>query len=220
MGRFGLEYRHRNFARGDRYTMTHCKCTSNLLIGAAVLLACHAQVVQADTIVLKAAHLFDAVSGKASDHGVIVVADGKILAMGSEAKIPDKARVIDLGDATLLPGLIDAHVHLSSESSDNWYKDQYEGLKRFPAEQALYCAHYAKITLEAGITTVRDVGSGDYISLGLRNAIAAGVIPGPRMLIANHAIGATGATPIRTPYRQTRSHRRGPCWVPATAPMN
>ena len=172
--------------------MTHYKRTPYLLIGAAVFLACHAQVALAETVVLKAAHLFDSVSGKLTEHGVIVVSDGKILAVGSDSKIPDKARVIDLGDATLLPGLIDAHVHMSAQSSDNWYRDQYEDLKRFPAEKALYGARYAKLTLEAGITTVRDVGSGEFISLGLRNAIAAGVIPGPRMLISNHAIGATG----------------------------
>jgi imidazolonepropionase-like amidohydrolase len=194
--------------------MTHYKRTPYLLIGAAVFLACHAQVALAETVVLKAAHLFDSVSGKLTEHGVIVVSDGKILAVGSDSKIPDKARVIDLGDATLLPGLIDAHVHMSAQSSDNWYRDQYEDLKRFPAEKALYGAHYAKLTLEAGITTVRDVGSSEFISLGLRNAIAAGVIPGPRMLISNHAIGATGG------HRRIRSHHRDRCWEPATAPMN
>jgi imidazolonepropionase-like amidohydrolase len=181
--------------------MTHSKRSSYLLFGAAAILAGRAQAATAAPapeggaeapVVLKAAHLFDSVSGKLSEHGVIVIAGGKIVAMGSDAKIPDNARIIDLGNATLLPGLIDAHVHLSNESSDNWYKDQYDDLKRFPAEQALYGAHYAKITLEAGITTVRDVGSTDYIALGLRNAIAAGVIPGPRMLVSNYAIGATG----------------------------
>ena len=172
--------------------MTHIKRMPALLIGAAAIIAAHAQAAPEDTVVLKAAHLFDSVSGKLTEHGVVVVSDGKITAIGSDAKIPDHARVIDLGDATLLPGLIDAHVHMSFENSDNWYKDQYEGLKRFPAEQALYGSRYAKITLEAGITTVRDVGSGDYIALGLRNAIAAGVIPGPRMLVSNYAIGATG----------------------------
>jgi imidazolonepropionase-like amidohydrolase len=106
--------------------------------------------------------------------------------------VPANAEVIDLGDATLLPGFIDSHVHLSDESSENWYKDWYNDKMRFPAEKALYGAHYAKITLEAGVTTVRDVGSTDHISLGLRNAINAGVIPGPRMLIANYGIGATG----------------------------
>jgi imidazolonepropionase-like amidohydrolase len=161
-------------------------------------------------IVLRAAHLFDSVSGKLVDHGVVVVSGTRIQAMGSDAKIPDGAKIIDLGDATLLPGLIDAHVHLSMESSPNWYHDWYDGIMRFPAEQALYGAHYAKATLEAGITTVRDVGSSDYISLGLRNAIKAGVIPGPRMLVSNYAIGSTGGHADQDPYPPQRIAVAGP----------
>jgi imidazolonepropionase-like amidohydrolase len=150
-------------------------------------------------MVLKAAHLFDSVSGKLSEHGVVVVAGGKIVAVGGDAAIPANAEVIDLGDATLLPGFIDAHVHLSDQASPNWYRDFFEGTMRFPAEQALYGAHYAKATLEAGITTVRDLGSEDYVALGLRNAIDAGMIPGPRMLVANYAIGATGGHADQAP---------------------
>src|ERR1700757_2502377 len=131
-------------------------------------------------IVLKAAHLFDSVSGTLTDGAVIVVQGNKIQTVGAASPLPADAQVIDLGDATLLPGFIDAHVHLSQESGPNWYLDFYRSLMRFPAEQALYGAHYAKLTLEAGFTTVRDVGSSDYVSLGLRNAIAAGVIAGPR----------------------------------------
>src|SRR5262249_56129516 len=95
---------------------------------------------------------------------------------------------------------IDAHVHLSQEAGPNWYLDFYQSLMRVPAEQALYGAHYAKSTLEAGFTSVRDVGSEDYVALGLRNAIAAGVIPGPRMLVSNYAIGATGGHAHHHPY--------------------
>jgi imidazolonepropionase-like amidohydrolase len=151
-------------------------------------------------IVLKAAHLFDSVSGKLVDHGVIVVVGKNIQSVGSDAQIPAGAQIIDLGDATLLPGFIDAHVHLSGESSDNWYLDFYQEMFRFPAEQALYGAHYAKITLEAGVTTVRDVGSENYISLGLRNAIRAGMIPGPNMLVSNYAIGSTGGHADQAPF--------------------
>ena len=164
----------------------------------------------AQPVVLRAAHLFDSVSGKLVDHGVVVVSGTQIQSIGSDAKIPAGATVIDLGDATLLPGLIDAHVHLSSESSLNYYHDFYDGIMRFPAEQALYGAHYAKVTLEAGITTVRDVGSNDYISLGLRNAIDSGVIPGPRMLVSNYAIGSTGGHADQDPYPPQRIAVAGP----------
>jgi imidazolonepropionase-like amidohydrolase len=161
-------------------------------------------------IVLKAAHLFDSVSGKLSEHGVVVVSGNKIVAVGADSKIPDGAQVIDLGDATLLPGFIDAHVHLSEESSVNWYHDFFDAVMRFPAEQALYGAHYAKITLEAGITTVRDLGSSDYVALGMRNAINAGMIPGPRMLVANYAIGATGGHADQAPVPPQRMAVAGP----------
>lgn len=161
-------------------------------------------------IVLKAAHIFDSVSGKLEEPGVVVVAGTKIQAVGSNAKIPDDAKVIDLGDATLMPGFIDAHVHLSFEMGDKWYEDWYDGMMRFPAEQALYGAHYAKATLEAGVTTVRDLGSTDYVSLGLRNAIKAGQIPGPRMLVANYAIGSTGGHADQDPVPPQRLASAGP----------
>ncbi len=162
------------------------------------------------TVVLKAAHLFDAVSGTLTEHGVVVVSGSKIQAVGSDAAIPAGAQVIDLGDATLLPGFIDAHVHMSEQSSPEWYRDWFNSVMRFPAEQALYGAHYAKVTLEAGVTTVRDLGSADYISLGLRNAINAGQIPGPRMLVANYAVGATGGHADQDPVPPQRIAVAGP----------
>jgi imidazolonepropionase-like amidohydrolase len=161
-------------------------------------------------IVLKAARLFDAVSGKLLEHGMVLVADTRIEAVGSDVKIPDGAEVIDLGDATLLPGFIDAHVHLSQEAGPHWYHDWFNSIMRFPAEQALYGAHYAKATLEAGVTTVRDLGSSDYIALGLRNAINAGEIPGPRMLVANYAIGSTAGHADQDPVPPQRIAVAGP----------
>jgi imidazolonepropionase-like amidohydrolase len=161
-------------------------------------------------IVLKAAHLFDAVTGTVTERAVIVVQGDKIQAVGATAPLPADAQVIDLGDATLLPGFIDAHVHLSEESGPNWYLDFYHDLMRFPAEQALYGARYARVTLEAGFTTVRDVGSENYVALGLRNAIAAGVISGPRMLVSNYAIGATGGHADQDPYPPARIAPAGP----------
>jgi imidazolonepropionase-like amidohydrolase len=161
-------------------------------------------------IVLRAAHLFDGVSGTLTDGAVIVVQNGKIQAIGRGATLPGDAQVIDLGDATLLPGFIDAHVHLEDEAGPNWYLDFYHSIMRFPAEQSLYGAHYAKLTLEAGFTSVRDVGSNDYVALGLRNAIAAGVIPGPRMLVSNYAIGSTGGHADQAPYPPERIAPAGP----------
>src|ERR1039457_1667349 len=206
-GQLGLKSRHNNVGMGVGYIMTHRNLSLYLLCGAVSMLCSLTGPAQAaaptdktPTIVIKAAHLFDSVSGKLTDHGVVVVSGGRIVAVGGDASATDGARVIDLGDATLLPGFIDAHVHLSDESSDNWYRDTYQRIQRFPAEQALYGAHYAKITLEAGVTTVRDLGSNDYVSLGLRNAINAGMVPGPRMLIANYAIGSTGGHADSNPY--------------------
>ena len=195
--------------------MRKCKATRCWVLGAAAVLFASLSLADGDAtpprpIVLKAAHLFDAVSGQLLDHGMVVVADKKIQAVGTDLKIPDNAQIVDLGDATLMPGFIDAHVHLYSESGPNWYHDWFDNIMRFPAEQALYGAHYAKVTLEAGVTTVRDLGSSDYISLGLRNAINAGMIPGPRMLVANYAIGSTGGHADQDPVPPQRIAVAGP----------
>jgi len=152
------------------------------------------------TVVVKAAHLFDAVTGKIIDDGMVVVHGNTIESVGSKVDVPTGAQVIDLGDATLLPGFIDTHVHMYLEMSDNWYMDFYNKTQRFPAEQALYGALYAQRTLESGFTTVRDLGSADFISVGLRNAINAGVNVGPRMLVANYAIGSTGGHADQAPF--------------------
>jgi imidazolonepropionase-like amidohydrolase len=186
-------------------------CVASLAMGIASQLATAAGAPgTAVPIALKAAHLFDSISGNLIDHGVVVISGNKIQSVGADLKIPADAKVIDLGDATLLPGFIDAHVHLDSEMTSNYYLDAYEGIMRFPAEQALHGARNAKVTLEAGVTTVRDLGSTDYISLGLRNAIRDGLIPGPRMLIANYAIGSTGGHADQDPYPPQRIAVAGP----------
>jgi imidazolonepropionase-like amidohydrolase len=155
-------------------------------------------------IVLKAARVFTATSERPLAPGMVIVEGDHISQVGQSLAVPPGAQVIDLGDATLLPGFIDAHVHLDMEMSDDWYRDFYQGIMRFPAEQALYAAQYARRTLEAGFTTVRDVGSVDYVSLGLRNAINAGIAEGPRMLIANYAISSTGGHADQAPYPPDR----------------
>ena len=162
------------------------------------------------TIVLEAARVFTSTTERPLSPGMVIVEGDRIVRVGQGLAVPPGAQVIDLGDATLLPGFIDAHVHMSMEMSDDWYRDFYQGALRFPTEQALYAAMYARKTLEAGFTTVRDVGSSDYVALGLRNAINAGVAEGPRMLIANHAIGSTGGHADEAPFPPEVVHPAGP----------
>jgi len=160
-----------------------------LALGLAPLAA--AQTPAPEIIVLKAAHIFDARDGTLKDGGMVVVQGERIVSVGA-ASAPAGARVIDLGDATLLPGYIDAHTHLTMQFSDNYYKMFHDDLLRFPAEDALYGALYARRTLEAGFTTVRNVGAADFTDIALRNAINAGVTEGPRMITAAHGIGSPG----------------------------
>ena len=143
-----------------------------------------------ETLVLKAAHVFDSTGAALKDGAMVVVRGDRIVSVGPA--VPAGARVIDLGDATLLPGFIDAHTHLTFQFDQDYYRGVYNRLMRFPAEQAMYAALYARRTLEAGFTTVRNLGAYDFIDVGLRNGINAGVTAGPRMLTAVHGIGSPG----------------------------
>ena len=144
------------------------------------------------TYVLKAAHMFDGIRDHVVSPGLVVVTNGKITAVGAAAAFPAGAEAIDLGDATLLPGLIDAHTHLTYPYERDFRVEEMNALKKTIPERTLDAVDIVRRTLMAGFTTVRDVGAGDYIDVGLRNAIAAGKIPGPRMLVAVNALGATG----------------------------
>ncbi len=182
---------------------------SRALCLAAVLVLLTAPAARAEAprpVVLRAARLFDGTSDTVTSGGVAVLIEGgKIRAVGKNVAVPAGAEVIELGDVTLLPGLIDAHTHLSMQNSDNWAQDQVDRLRRHPAEQAYYAAGYARRTVEAGFTTVRDLGaSPDFVDVSLRNAITAGLVVGPRMLVAVHALGATGGHADEDPYPTDR----------------
>src|SRR6266478_3795807 len=152
--------------------------------------------------VLKAARMFDGKSNAAVAPGIVVVTDGKITGVGANANLPSGAEVIDFGDATLLPGFIDAHTHLTMMYQEDYARAALDGLRKPVPEMALDASVNARITLMAGFTTVRDVGSRDFLDAGLRNAIERGVVPGPRMLVAVHAIGATGGHCDETGFRE------------------
>ena len=142
--------------------------------------------------VIRAARMFDAKSDRITTPGLVVVADGKIQSVGAGAQIPAGAEVIDLGDATLLPGFMDAHTHLSGEATSDWKQDELDGFKKPVPEQALDATELTRKTLMVGFTTTRDLGSGELIDISLRNAIRNGKVLGPRMLVSVRAVGATG----------------------------
>lgn len=159
-----------------------------------------AQTAPATPIALKAARLFDSATGAMRTNGVVVVQGEKIVAAGSSTAIPAGARVVDLGDATLIAGFIDAHTHVTSEFNPNYYRGQYEELMRFPSEKALYAERWARRTLDAGFTTVRNVGAVEHVDIGLRNAINDNVTIGPRILTAAYSLGSTGGHCDQNPF--------------------
>src|SRR5216110_2475767 len=171
------------------------KITSRVLL---VLLSFGIPAHAADeTIALKAARLFDGKSSSLLQNGVVIVQGDKIVDAGSNLPIPSGAQMIDLGDATLAPGFMDAHTHLTADFSGNYNERRLQQLDLNVSEQAIIATAFARATVEAGFTTVRDLGSRfvasrEFVDVALRNSINKGVIVGPRMLVATKGIGATG----------------------------
>jgi len=149
----------------------------------------HASILPAQQpTVLRAGAMLDVVKGELVRPAVLVVEGGRIRSVGP-GQLPAGARTIDLGDLTLLPGLIDPHTHLTSEISGDWVT---RSVRELPADAALRGARNARLTLLAGFTTVRDVGAPGFADVSLMKAIDAGFIIGPRMIPSAHAIGITG----------------------------
>src|SRR5947207_6421849 len=171
------------------------KITSRVLL---VLLSFGIPAHAADeTIALKAARLFDGKSNSLVQNGVVIVQGDKIVDAGSNLPIPSGAQVIDLGDTTLCPGLMDAHTHLTADFSANYNERRLQELDLNVSEQAIRATVFARATVEAGFTTVRDlgsrfVGSHEFVDVALRDSSNKGGIVGPRMLVATKGIGATG----------------------------
>jgi imidazolonepropionase-like amidohydrolase len=139
--------------------------------------------------IVRAGKLLDVKSGKTQANQVIVIVGDKIVSVGpaSEIKPSSTDTLIDLSNATVLPGLIDAHTHLTFNPHFG-----YETLAISVPREALTGAHNARLTLDAGFTTVRNVGARGYSDVALRDAINAGDVPGPRMLVSGPALSITG----------------------------
>src|SRR5580700_8329678 len=146
----------------------------------------------AHEIAIKAGHLVDVDSGTVLSDQLILIRDNRIVAVGKALAIPPGATVIDLSNMTVLPGLIDCHTHLADGARDP-SGDPLSYLKRTAAEVALESVPNARLTLESGFTTVRDVGVYRALTdIALRDAIARGDIPGPRMYVAGAYLTITG----------------------------
>src|SRR5436853_5604995 len=171
---------------------------SRLSFTILVLISCAISTHAADkVIVLKAARLFDGKSKTLAQSGVVIVQGNKIVDAGSNLPAPTDAQVIDLGDATLSPGFMDGHTHLTLDFSGNYNERRLREIDENVSEHAIKATLYARATVEAGFTTVRDlgsrfVGSKEMVDVALRNSINKGIIVGPRMLVATFGIGATG----------------------------
>jgi len=156
----------------------------------AMALAGLAATASAQTVYVRAGQLLDVESGRLLPDRAILIEDGRIARIEPAASLPAPAGAIvhDLSGRTVLPGLMDAHVHLIGDS----HKHGYAGLGESLPAATLYGAYNAKLTLDAGFTTVRNLGAPGYADVALRDAITAGVLPGPRIIAGGISIGITG----------------------------
>jgi len=161
------------------------------LAAGLMLLAAVASLAQtADapkTVVIRAGRLLDVKTGRLLSQQEIVIEGDRIKEVRTWGLAPSGEKYIDLTQATVLPGLIDAHTHITFNPNFG-----YSALAISVPREALIGAHNAKITLEAGFTTIRNVGAKGYADVALRDAVNAGDVPGPRMLVSGPALSITG----------------------------
>lgn len=172
-----------------------------LALAAAALLSGAAQ---AETVVVTADRMVDVVAGRMTENPVVVITDGRIVSVSGGAGIPADAKRVDLPGMTLVPGLIDMHVHLDSAP----IYGGYNSLVFTDSFWTVVGAANARAMLEAGFTTVRNVGSAGYSDVGIKQAIEEGFATGPRVVPAAYALGATGGHCDETFYPPS-FHRKG-----------
>jgi imidazolonepropionase-like amidohydrolase len=141
-----------------------------------------------ERVAIRAGRLIDTKNGSIINNAVILIEGEKITAAGEGLSIPGGVEVIDLSNRTVLPGLIDCHTHITFQPN-NYYEDLF---RKSPIDYAVVAHVYARRTLEAGFTTIRDVGASEFVDVSLRNAINRGDVVGPRMQVATLTVGATG----------------------------
>jgi imidazolonepropionase-like amidohydrolase len=144
----------------------------------------------AEDVVIHAGKLLDGVSKTPRTQVSILIHDDRVVSVQSGYTTPAGARVIDLSNSTVLPGLIDCHVHITSQSDGG--DTVHEAVTRTRLDSAYLSTRYVRNTLEAGFTSVRDVGGDTDLVVALKRAINAGTIPGPRMWVAGAPLGPTG----------------------------
>jgi imidazolonepropionase-like amidohydrolase len=147
-----------------------------------------AQSPAAKVVAIKCGRVLDVRTGNYLNNAFLLIEGGNIVAIGTDVKVPAGAQVIDLSRLTVLPGLIDCHTHLTFNPGGFGYSSLGVSVPR----EALHGARNARLTLEAGFTTVRNVGAKGYSDVALRDAINAGDVPGPRLIASGPALGITG----------------------------
>lgn len=173
-------------------------CVLPLLFSATTAPAQQPTTVSEPVIAIKAGHLVDVENGRVLDKQVILVRSGKIQAVGRDVNIPAGAKVLDLSNKTVLPGLIDCHTHLADGAHDA-NGDPMSQLKRTASQVVLESVPNARMTLESGFTTVRDVGVYRALNdVALRDAINKGYIVGPRMFVAGAYVTIAGGAGAMT----------------------